>query len=335
MPPINCTSKGRIPSARPPPRAPWRRPARADRPARRRWRAGLELLGAGGEFGVGESLQLVLHGVDRLDLRPGRLDAAIVGGTENLSGDTAETDHQWSFQSVVCRQGAGGTPVTGHLGQVRTTKSVPKRFWTQRRRTDKRGPTDVNAAPMRHSCPGFPPRSARFGGASFSRIGDFFMPRPFYRALALPLALSAIVAVPALAQETAPAEPPAAPAAPAARDSCSAGRAGPAKVVATIEGIDDHRGRPHSRRASSASSLRSWRRKCGVAAALSAIIEIRLLAAKAVEKAYDKTRISSAGRNSLSCVRCTANWSTGRSPTRSPTPSCAPATTSRFPRRRR
>ena len=55
---------------------------------------GPELLGAGGEFGVGEGLELVLHGVDRLDPGPGRLDAAIVGGAEDLAGENAETDHQ-------------------------------------------------------------------------------------------------------------------------------------------------------------------------------------------------------------------------------------------------
>ena len=54
---------------------------------------GAELVGAGGKLGVGKRLELVLHGVDRLDPWPRRLDAAIVGGTEDLAGDDAETDH--------------------------------------------------------------------------------------------------------------------------------------------------------------------------------------------------------------------------------------------------
>src|SRR6185437_11124525 len=36
---------------------------------------------------------LVFHGVDGFDPGPGRLDTAVVGRTENLTGETAETDH--------------------------------------------------------------------------------------------------------------------------------------------------------------------------------------------------------------------------------------------------
>ena len=52
-----------------------------------------EFLGAADKLGVGERPHLVFHGIDRLDTWPGRLDPTIVGGTENLTGETAETDH--------------------------------------------------------------------------------------------------------------------------------------------------------------------------------------------------------------------------------------------------
>ena len=115
------------------------------------------------------------------------------------------------------------------------------------------------------------------------------MPRPFYRALALPLALSAMLAVPALAQETAPAEPPAAPAAPADPATPAAPAApDPAKVVATIEGMTITEADLMLAEGELGQQFAQLAPEMRRAAALSAIIEIRLLAAKAVEKAYDK-----------------------------------------------
>ena len=61
---------------------------------------GAELVGAGGKLGVGKRPELVLHGVDRLDPWPRRLDAAIVGGAEDLAGEDAETDHQMVLSTV-------------------------------------------------------------------------------------------------------------------------------------------------------------------------------------------------------------------------------------------
>ena len=69
---------------------------------------GAELVGAGGELGVGKRPELVLHGVDRLDPWPRRLDAAIVGGAEDLAGEDAETDHQMVLSTVILPAGAGG-----------------------------------------------------------------------------------------------------------------------------------------------------------------------------------------------------------------------------------
>ena len=85
----------------------------------------------------------------------------------------------------------------------------------------------------------------------------------------------------------------------------------------------------------STSSSRSCRPSSAAPRRLSAIIEIRLLAAKAVAKGSTRTPISSAASPSCSSARCTANWSTRRSPARSPTRRSAPATTRRSPTRRR
>ena len=95
MPPISCTSKGRMPSTR---RAASRTVAKAgDQQVverRRRWRCRARNSAVrAAQLGVGERPHLVLHGVDRLDAGPSRLDAAVVGGAEDLAGDTAETDH--------------------------------------------------------------------------------------------------------------------------------------------------------------------------------------------------------------------------------------------------
>ena len=50
----------------------------------------LEFVGARAQRLVGELLQLLLQRVDRLDARPIGADAPIVGGTEQLAGDTAD-----------------------------------------------------------------------------------------------------------------------------------------------------------------------------------------------------------------------------------------------------
>src|SRR5690606_18260193 len=71
---------------------------------------GAELDGARGELLVGQRPQLVLHGVYRLDPWPRRLDAAIVGRTEYLAGENAETDHQMVLSTVVLPAGYRRNP---------------------------------------------------------------------------------------------------------------------------------------------------------------------------------------------------------------------------------
>jgi peptidyl-prolyl cis-trans isomerase C len=105
-----------------------------------------------------------------------------------------------------------------------------------------------------------------------------------FAAIALPLLMLTLLAGGSLAQETAPAPAapasPAAPAAPAVPD--------PAAVVATIEGVavtEADLTLAEGELGQQFAQLPPEQRR---AAALSAIIEIRLLAAKAVEKGLDK-----------------------------------------------
>ena len=84
-----------------------------------------ELLGAGAQLRVGKRPQLVFQRVDRLDPRPRRLDAAIVGGTENLAGEAAETDHPMVLSIRLCRRFAGG-PAVRKRERIATTKSARK-----------------------------------------------------------------------------------------------------------------------------------------------------------------------------------------------------------------
>ncbi len=50
----------------------------------------LEFVGARAQRLVGERFQFLFQGVDRLDARPIRADAAVIGGTEQLTGDSAD-----------------------------------------------------------------------------------------------------------------------------------------------------------------------------------------------------------------------------------------------------
>ncbi len=105
-----------------------------------------------------------------------------------------------------------------------------------------------------------------------------------FAAIALPVLMLTLLAGSSLAQETAPAPaPPAAPAAPAApavRD--------PAAVVATIEGVavtEADLTLAEGELGQQVAQLPPEQRR---AAAMSAIIEIRLLAAEAIMKGFDK-----------------------------------------------
>ena len=62
-----------------------------------------ELFRAGAQRLVGQRPHLVFQAVDGFDPRPGGLHAPIVGGTENLTGKTAETDHSMVL-SMMCRR---------------------------------------------------------------------------------------------------------------------------------------------------------------------------------------------------------------------------------------
>ena len=53
-----------------------------------------EVVGAGGKVGVREGLHVLLERVDLGNLRRVGLEAAIVGGTEKLAGESADTGHQ-------------------------------------------------------------------------------------------------------------------------------------------------------------------------------------------------------------------------------------------------
>jgi hypothetical protein len=92
------------------------------------------------KLGVGERLHLVFHRIDGFDPGPGRLDAAVVGGAENLTGESAETDHPMVLSiavSGVCDEHRAGPSNPREYGQ--TQKAPGKRFWTPSRWTDKRG----------------------------------------------------------------------------------------------------------------------------------------------------------------------------------------------------
>ena len=69
-----------------------------------------EFRGAADQLLVGERPHLVFHGVDRLDTGPGRFDPTVVGGTENLTGETAETDHPMvlSIEFSILRRAPAG-----------------------------------------------------------------------------------------------------------------------------------------------------------------------------------------------------------------------------------
>ena len=117
---------------------------------------GAELLGARRKLGVGQRLHLVFHRIDGLDPRSRSLDAAIVGRAENLAGDDAKTDHPVVLSIRILPAGSRLNPLQG-LGQQQNAPG--KRFWTQSRRTDKRGlnrcqraaisPTAPNSATIR------------------------------------------------------------------------------------------------------------------------------------------------------------------------------------------
>ena len=99
-----------------------------------------EFFRAARKLGIGKRPHLVFHRVDGFDPGPGRLDAAVVGGTENLTGETAETDHPMVLSIailVVCDRHRAGP---SNPRECRQTQKAPgKRFWTPSRWTDKRG----------------------------------------------------------------------------------------------------------------------------------------------------------------------------------------------------
>jgi peptidyl-prolyl cis-trans isomerase C len=143
------------------------------------------------------------------------------------------------------------------------------------------------------------PASAR-SPAAFEAHPDFpdrrllHMPRPFRRrplaTVALPLLAVAALAGGAAAQDQAPAPsaPATAPSAPATAPSAPAAAPDPAAVVATIAGApvtEADLALAEGELGQQFAQLPPEQRR---AAALSAIIEIRLLAAKAVEKGLDR-----------------------------------------------
>ena len=85
-----------------------------------------ELGRSGAQLGVGQRLHLGLQRVDRLDPRPRRLDAAIVGGAENLAGEAAETDHPMVLSIRNLAGGAPAEPAVPSEAQIQTTKSARK-----------------------------------------------------------------------------------------------------------------------------------------------------------------------------------------------------------------
>ena len=98
-----------------------------------------ELLGPRPKLVVGQRLQFIFHCSDRFHPGPGRLDAAVVGGTENLTGETAETDHQVVL-SIRMKPTVRRPNLPGNIGwQTQHEKRPEKPFWTRRRWTDKRG----------------------------------------------------------------------------------------------------------------------------------------------------------------------------------------------------
>ena len=268
-----------------PPRARWRRPgtSRSSSEAPLATSAP-ELVGAGGELGVGKRLELVFHGVDRLHPRPGRLDAAIVGGTEDLAGDDAETDHPVVLSIRNCAGGRRLNPRTMKPGRIRNRKSARKNGSGRKDEGQIRGATtDVNARRLRHRAP----NSAtirRVSRRSNSPTGEFSMlfssRRAAFAKLALPLSLLA-----ALAARRPPRKPrrrpPAAEAAPAAAPD-------PAKIVATIDGQPISEAELALAWPASTSNIAQLPPEQRRAAAFMAILEIRLLAAKAVAKGLDK-----------------------------------------------
>ena len=92
------------------------------------------------------ALQLVLHGVDRLDPGTRRLDAAIVGGAEDLAGENAETDHQMVLSTVFCRRAPAEPAGTRQAEADSNSKKRPENGSGRKDAGQIRGATsDVNA----------------------------------------------------------------------------------------------------------------------------------------------------------------------------------------------
>ena len=289
------------------------------------------------KLGVGQRAELVLHGVDRLDPWPRRLDAAIVGGAEDLAGEAAETDHPMVLSIRSFAGGRRRNPPYRHAEADSTTQKAPgKRFWTQRRRTDKRGLNRCqrcgNARRQRRNPPHSGVLRRRLRLPDRRCFDAQFRPAaPLFATVALPLQPVAVLPATPLRRR-----PRRRTRRPPARRPPRRAAPDPATVVATIDGkpvteadlalgageLDQQFAQlpPEQRRA----------------AAFSAIIEIRLLAAKAVAEGLDKDAGLPAPHGIPAAARAAqrAGRQGGRRQDHRRRRS-APATTRRWPTRRR
>ena len=121
---------------------------------------GAELVGAGAQVGVRQRGDLGLQRVDLDDGRGVSLQAAVVGGSENLSGKGAETGHQYYplKRSRMPVMGCGTGAPSEKTSPERCDESADRTqsrtaFWTPSSETDKRGSNRCQRR-VRH---GFPP----------------------------------------------------------------------------------------------------------------------------------------------------------------------------------
>ena len=259
-----------------------------------------------------------------------RLDAAVVGRAEDLAGEAAETDHIMVLSIDVRAGWRRRIRRPGKTWRIRERQKAPgKRFWTQGRRTDKRGLNRCqraqlapNRAEFRHN-----PAASRRRKSDRRLHVAFVTPRSVRQAGAASIAVAALTAC-ALAQATA--ARPTAPATPPRR------RAEPDDtVVATIDGKPSHRGRPRRWRMADLdqqfAQLPAEQRRA--AALLGASSTIKLLAAKRRRRrARQGSGLPAPHRVPARPRAAQRGHRQGRRAPRSPTTRSRPATTRRSPR---